>query len=74
MEVFDAIANVTVAVTGRPGRSKLHHAVNWGLSQRDQQTVKAFFARALSPGPQVRKLEFGRDASIERINRRSAPR
>ena len=45
MEVFDAIANVTVAVTGKLGRGRLHHAVNWGLSQRcTDKPVKAFFA------------------------------
>ena len=45
MEVFDAIASVTVAVTGKLGRGKLHHAVNWALAQRcTTKPVKAFFA------------------------------
>jgi methionine synthase II (cobalamin-independent) len=45
MEVFDAIANLTVVVTGKLGRGKLHHAVNWGLAQRcTTKPVKAFFA------------------------------
>jgi len=46
MEVFDAAANLTVVVTGKLGRGKLHHAVNWGLAQRcTTAPVKAFFAR-----------------------------
>jgi methionine synthase II (cobalamin-independent) len=45
MEVFDATANVTVAVTGKLSGGKLHHAVNWGLAQRcTAKPVKAFFA------------------------------
>jgi methionine synthase II (cobalamin-independent) len=45
MEIFDAIANLTVAVTGKLGRGALHHAVNWGLAQRcTTMPVKAFFA------------------------------
>jgi 5-methyltetrahydropteroyltriglutamate--homocysteine methyltransferase len=45
MEVFDAIAGTTVAVTGKLGRGKLHHAVNWTLSQHaTDRPVKAFFA------------------------------
>jgi methionine synthase II (cobalamin-independent) len=45
MEIFDAIANVTVAVIDKLGRGKLHHAVNWTLAQRcTTKPVKAFFA------------------------------
>jgi 5-methyltetrahydropteroyltriglutamate--homocysteine methyltransferase len=45
MEVFDAIANLTVAVTGPLGRGTLHHSVNWSLAQRcSTKPVKAFFA------------------------------
>ena len=45
MEVFDAIANLTVVVTDKLGRGTLHHAVNWGLAQRcTTKPVKAFFA------------------------------
>jgi 5-methyltetrahydropteroyltriglutamate--homocysteine methyltransferase len=45
MEVMDAIANITVAVTGKLGRGALHHSVNWSLSQRcTTKPVKAFFA------------------------------
>jgi len=45
MEVFDTAANLTVAIVGKLGRGKLHHAVNWGLAQRcSTKPVKAFFA------------------------------
>jgi len=45
MEIFDAIANVTVAVTGPVRKGTSHHAVNWGLAQRSTtKPVKAFFA------------------------------
>ncbi len=45
MEVFDAIANVTVAVTAKLARGTMHHAVNWSLAQRcTSKVVKAFFA------------------------------
>ncbi len=45
LEVFDAAANLTVAIVGKLGRGKLHHAVNWGLAQRcTTRPVKAFFA------------------------------
>jgi 5-methyltetrahydropteroyltriglutamate--homocysteine methyltransferase len=45
MEVFDAIANLSVAIVGPLGRGRLHHAVNWGLAQRcTTKPVKAFFA------------------------------
>jgi 5-methyltetrahydropteroyltriglutamate--homocysteine methyltransferase len=44
-EVFDAIANLTVAITGKLGRGALHHSVNWALAQRcTSKPVKAFFA------------------------------
>jgi hypothetical protein len=44
-EVFDAIANLTVAITGKLGRGKLHHSVNWALAQRcTTKPVTAFFA------------------------------
>lgn len=45
MEIFDAIANLTVAVTGPVRKGTSHHAVNWGLAQRcTTKPVKAFFA------------------------------
>jgi 5-methyltetrahydropteroyltriglutamate--homocysteine methyltransferase len=45
MEVFEAAANIMVAVVGPLGRGKLHHSVNWGLAQRcTAKPVKAFFA------------------------------
>src|ERR1051326_4024242 len=44
-EVFDAIANLTVAIIGKLGRGALHHSVNWALAQRcTAKPVKAFFA------------------------------
>jgi len=45
LDVMDAIASVNVVVTGKLGRGKLHHAVNWRLAQRcTPKPVKAFFA------------------------------
>jgi methionine synthase II (cobalamin-independent) len=44
-EIFDVIANLSVTITGKLGRGKLRHAVNWGLAQRcTTKPVKAFFA------------------------------